>query len=268
MCELLGFSSNHPTRLTLSLEVLSRHGDAKGRNRDGWGAAIYEGRDVSLLREARPAGRSALVKLIETQGPQTVLAISHIRHATQGAVALANTQPFVRELFGRRHTFAHNGNLIGIGELPMFAPGRFHPVGETDSEIAFCALLQRLAKIWSPGNVRPPDLERRLRCISDFAAELRELGPANFLYSDGDTLFAHSHRRRHADGKIRAPGLCMLQRSCGPDDPRLAVSGIDLRGPSRDVVLVASVPLTDEQWRPLKEGEVVAIARGERQGAA
>ncbi|MHA1559510.1 MAG: class II glutamine amidotransferase [Alphaproteobacteria bacterium] len=263
MCELLGFSSSHPARLTLSLEVLSRHGCAEGHNRDGWGVAIYEGRDVSLLREAKPASRSALVELIETQGPQTTLAISHIRHATQGAVALANTQPFVRELSGRRHTFAHNGNLKRIGEQPGFKADRFRPVGETDSEIAFCALLQRLAKIWPPDSAEPPDLELRLRCVSDFAAELRELGPANFLYADGDTIFAHGHRRHHDDGEVRAPGLCMLQRSCGPEAPRLAAGGIDLRGAMQEVVLVASVPLSDERWRPLEEGEVIAITGGQ-----
>ena len=32
--------------------------------------------------------------------------------------------------------------------------------------------------------------------VAEFAAELARLGTANFLYSDGDTLFAHAHQRR------------------------------------------------------------------------
>ena len=47
----------------------------------------------------------------------------------------------MRELWGRYWIFAHNGNLTD------FAPeldGSFVPVGLTDSERAFCWLLQRL----------------------------------------------------------------------------------------------------------------------------
>ncbi len=43
----------------------------------------------------------------------TRLLISHIRHATRGALSLANTQPFGREFGGRTHLFAHNGRLEG-----------------------------------------------------------------------------------------------------------------------------------------------------------
>ena len=37
--------------------------------------------------------------------------VAHIRKATQGRVALENTHPFVRELWGRYWVFAHNGDL-------------------------------------------------------------------------------------------------------------------------------------------------------------
>ena len=69
--------------------------------------------------------------------------IAHIRKATQGRIALENTHPFMRELWGRYWVFAHNGDLKG------FAPrlhGAFRPVGTTDSERAFCWLMQELAK--------------------------------------------------------------------------------------------------------------------------
>jgi predicted glutamine amidotransferase len=69
--------------------------------------------------------------------------IAHIRKATQGAVALENCHPFVRELWGRYWVLAHNGDLKG------FQPrlhGAFRPVGDTDSERAFCWLMQELAK--------------------------------------------------------------------------------------------------------------------------
>ena len=69
-----------------------------GSLHDGWGVAFYQGADVALFREPAGAAESALVRFLEEDGPETSLAISHIRHATQGNVSLANTQPFTREL--------------------------------------------------------------------------------------------------------------------------------------------------------------------------
>ena len=41
------------------------------------------------------------------------------------------------------------------------------------------------------------------------------------------------------------------------------VSGLSVRGARQEVTLFASVPLTDEHWTPLAEGELVAVVRGE-----
>ena len=180
MCELLAMSSRRPTRLTFSLEQLAAHGSAAGRNRDGWGAAFYQDSDVALFREPTAAGDSPLVRFLETQGPSTTLAISHIRRATRGAVALSNTQPFVRELAGRVHVFAHNGDLPGIERSGKHGFDHCRPVGTTDSEHAFCALLERIRGLWGSTSVVPP-LEDRLTVVSRFAADQRTLGPANFL---------------------------------------------------------------------------------------
>jgi len=51
MCELLVISSLRPIRLTFSLQTLASHGAGTGRNRDGCGAAFYQGNDVALFRE-------------------------------------------------------------------------------------------------------------------------------------------------------------------------------------------------------------------------
>jgi glutamine amidotransferase len=263
MCELLALSSSRPARLTFSLRTLASHGAIDGTSPDGWGVAFYQGEDVALFREAAPAGDSALVRYLETGGPITRLAISHIRRATQGAVTLANTQPFVRELGGRTHVFAHNGNLPGIWDSAAMAMGRYRPVGQTDSENAYCALMERLGKLWAEAS--PPPLEARLSLLATFASEIRVLGPANFLYADGDALFAHGHRRiQRPSGRIEPPGLWLLQRHCKPGDPFPDCPAISMNGAApQTVLLVASVPLTDEAWRPLAEGELVAIRAGE-----
>ena len=263
MCELLAWSSSQPARLSLSLRTLASRGAIDGTSPDGWGVAFYQGEDVALFRDAAPAGDSALVRYLETGGPITRLAISHIRRATQGAVTLANTQPFVRELGGRMHVFAHNGNLPGIWGSAAMVMGRYRPVGQTDSEHAFCALMELLGKLWAQAS--PPPLDARLSLLATFAAELRALGPANFLYADGETLFAHAHRRiQRPSARIEPPGLWMLQRHCKPGDhfPDCPAVTSMATGP-QTVMLIASVPLTDEAWRPLAEGELVAIRAGE-----
>ncbi len=130
MCELLALSSSQPARLTFSLHTLAARGGLLCRSHDGWGVAFCEGFDVALYREPRPAGDSALVQLLETQGPATGLAISHIRHATQGQVSLANTQPFGRQLGGRTHIFAHNGDLTGIQSSGTLDRGAYQPADQ------------------------------------------------------------------------------------------------------------------------------------------
>jgi len=263
MCELLALSTSRPARLTFSLQTLAARGGTDGSLHDGWGVAFCQGADVALFREPAPAADSALVRFLETGGPATQLAISHIRHATQGTVSLANTQPFVRELGGRSHVFAHNGNLQDIGRSASLALGAHRPVGQTDSEHAFCALLDRLCACWTPGVA--PTVEARMSVIEGFAAELRVLGPANFLYADGHTLFAHGHRRMQRSSRcIEPPGLWIRQRHCTPTDAESDVLGGVSMAPQEQAVLwIASVPLTDDGWRPLDEGEILAVRDGE-----
>ena len=255
MCELLALSSSRPARLTFSLRTLASHGGEGGTAHDGWGVAFYQGTDVALFREPAAAGDSALVRYLESQGPDTNLAISYIRRATRGAVTLANTQPFVRELGGRVHVFVHNGDLPGIDTDERLSIDRDHPVGQTDSEHAFCVLLARLRRLWEAA--RPlPSLDARLSVLATFAADLRPLGPANFLYADGDALFAHGHRRiQRATGKVEPPGLWALQRHCTQADPSPdRHGGVSIAQGEQAVLLIASLPLTDEPWRALSEG--------------
>lgn len=263
MCELFALSSRWPTTARLSLDEFARHGGFAGPHKDGWGVAWYCEGDVQLVREPHPAAGSACMAFLRDNPFVATLAMSHIRRATRGAPGLRNCQPFVRELGGRMHVFAHNGDLDGIGEEGHAADRVFRPVGETDSERAFCALLGRLRSLWG-GAPEPPPLAERIAAVVGFASEMRSLGPANFLYADGDALYAHGHRRRQGDANvIRPPGLHVLARRC-PREAELAAEGIVLRSeaPEQEAVLVASVPLTSEHWEALAEGEVLVSQGG------
>ena len=261
MCELLGMSARFPTTIHLSMDELGRHGGGSGPHRDGWGVGFVYENDASVLREPLSAYTSDWLAFVQAQNPKSHIIIAHIRRATVGSRILRNTQPFARELAGRMHLFAHNGMVHDIGHDPRFVTRRFRAIGDTDSEHAFCALLERLAPLWESGM---PTLEERLGIVADFAADLRGLGPANFVYTDGDTLFAHGHRRMNGGGEIEPPGLHVLCRRCSVTADGVELAGISVdHHPEQQVALVASVPLSREGWAALTEGEVVALRDGQ-----
>lgn len=268
MCELLGVSTAVPAAITLSINRLAARGNVERHLADGWGVALHDGGDVFLVREPEAACTSTFLPIIQNHRYRTRLAIAHIRKATEGELSLRNTQPFARELGGRMHVFAHNGHLPALVRTsPQTGSERFQPIGTTDSERAFCLLLNRLAPLWAGGM---PSLADRLRVIDAVAAELRPLGPANFLYTDGDTLFAHADRRTQPDGRIVPPGLMMLRRPCDCD-PDAAIGAaidsgsgvaIESRGMPQAVVEIASVALTGEEWQPVPQGQILALRGG------
>ena len=129
------------------------------------------------------------------------------------------------------------------------------------SHSASCS--SEFAPLWESGSI--PTLERRLTIFTQFAADMAAIGPANILYSDGDVLFVHGHRRTQADGRITPPGLWRLSRQCEKCRDIVArdhatSSRLDRR--KQEVMLFASIPLSDEDWVPLVEGEVLAIRHG------
>lgn len=215
MCELFALSARRPTSATFSLEEFAAQGRPGAPDVDGWGLAYGDGRDVRLYKEPEPAGASAWLSYILARSVDSRSVVSHIRHASRGGLSHANTQPFVREAGGRMHIFAHNGDLGDPAAAPLSVGGRFQPVGETDSEAAFCRLLELIAPLWSAGAGASPSVQARLDAVARFAAEMRALGEANFLYSDSELTFGHGHRRvgTGGDGAPACGGSSARRRS-------------------------------------------------------
>jgi glutamine amidotransferase len=258
-------SSNVPATVDFCVGELARHGGQTGPHRDGWGIAYYaDDGAVRLYKEAEPASGSDWVRFIRKHHLRGGIVLSHIRRATRGGRSLKNTHPFRRELGGKYHVFAHNGDLVDIEAQPDLGLGFHRPVGDTDSEYAFCALLGRLEQCWRPISGVPP-LRQRFEVVLRFARSIRRLGAANFVYSDGDTVFAHGNRRRHSvSEEPRPPGLHVLHRVLGVNADDYCTDGLRISsGPeTQEMALVASVPLTGEAWQPLREGEMLALRAG------
>ncbi len=266
MCELFAVSGEHAARVRVRFAEFATHGAPRdGGNPDGWGAAYYDGLDAHLLREPIPATRSAFVHVLEDHDFHSPLVLAHVRRASQGAVGLVNTQPFAHEMAARRHVFAHNGDMPELRAQWPLGPGCAQPIGQTDSEHAFCLLLRALTPLWTDPQ-RPPGVQDRFDAVAGFARRLRDFGPANFLYSDGELLFAHAHRRRQSDGVIRPPGLHLLCRGDADSHVHQA-DGLQVHAHAaraHALAMVASVPLGAGNWRALGEGEIAVLHAGRR----
>ncbi|TXH29045.1 MAG: class II glutamine amidotransferase, partial [Burkholderiaceae bacterium] len=140
MCELLGMSANVPTDIVFSFTGLMQRGGGSGPHRDGWGVGFYEGRGLRLFQDPQASIDSEVARLLTRYPIKSEVVIGHVRQANVGTVCLANTHPFSRELWGRNWCFAHNGQLSDFTPLGSF----YRPVGDTDSEAAFCDLLKRV----------------------------------------------------------------------------------------------------------------------------
>ena len=228
---------NVPTDIVFSFSGLALRGGAKGPHADGWGLALYEGRSVRTFLEPAAAAGSPLAAFVRENPIKTLLAIAHVRKRTRGKISLPNTHPFVRELWGRHFSFAHNGTLRHVRRHPL---GRFRPIGQTDSEYAFCVLLHHLER-------SVPSYPRRRRDLWDAVATIggkigRE-GTLNFLLGDGEHLFARCSTRLHYLVR-RAP----FRRATLADDD-LEVDFAEVTTPTDRVAVVATSPLTrDEAW--------------------
>ena len=261
MCELLALSSRFPTRATFSLEEFSRHGGRDGPNKDGWGLAFYQDGDAQIFREVEPAEESRWMHFLRHHQHRSRCVISHIRKATQGVLALRNTQPFSRKIGGFTHVFCHNGNLARINN--RIEKTHFEPLGETDSEYAFCYLSAQVENLWRRGR---PGLDARIALLQSVFDRFATLGPANFLYSDGEYLYAYANRRTQASGRIEPPGLHYLCRDCDRDREAQPLAGLELdhngKNLRQSVVLFASFPLSTEPWQPFAENQLIVAANG------
>ena len=83
------------------------------------------------------------------------------------------------------------------------------------------------------------------------------------LSTDCDYLYAFANKRRQASGRVEPPGMHFLARRCQCDHDALRRVGVDIGCEPQQVCLLASVPLTDEDWQPLPSEELIVVRDGE-----
>ena len=251
MCQLLGMNCNVPTDICFSFTGFRARGGLTDQHRDGWGIAFFEGRGVRLFLDPQPSADSPVAELVRSYPIRSLNVIAHIRKATQGEVRLENTHPFQRELWGRYWIFAHNGNLKDYA--PQLT-GRFLPAGCTDSEKAFCHILQSFSEQFPPGQPSDAELHEALRRL---AAEIGRRGEFNFLLSNGELLFAHCSSRLAYI--VRQAPFAVAHLS----DQDVTIDFSQHTTPIDRVAVIATLPLTDnEAWQQMTPGSLLAFRNG------
>jgi len=251
MCELLGLNANVPTDICFSFTGLMQRGGVTGPHKDGWGVAFYDGRACRAFHDPNPSSNSEIARLVSDYSIKSLNVVCHIRQATHGRVCLENTHPFTRELWGRSWTFAHNGKLKGIKRWPL---SHYKPIGTTDSEYAFCWLLDQIRERFP----KPPARRETVwRFIAKMAKKLDGQGVFNFLLCDSNALITYCSTK-----------LAFLTRRApfGPAtllDREMVVDFSEVTTPKDVVTVIATRPLTaDENWTVIEPGTVTVFQDG------
>ena len=251
MCQLLGMNCNVPTDICFSFTGFQARGGATDVHSAGWGIASFEGKGTRVFLDPQPSCISPLAELVRNYPIRSKNVISHIRKATQGSIGLENTHPFMRELWGRYWIFAHNGNLLNFE--PAF-DGNFLPVGLTDSERAFCWLLQELRQEFGSA---VPETSTLFSALHRLTLDIAQHGEFNYLLSNGVGLFAHASTK--LSYLVRQAPFAQAHLK----DQDVTVDFSDLTTPNDRVAIIATQPLTDnEDWQPMPAGSLWWFADG------
>lgn len=251
MCQLLGMNCATPTDITFSFAGFAARGGETDHHADGWGIAFFEDKACRLFIDHGSAASSPIAQLVKNYPIKSRHVIAHIRKATQGDIALENCHPFQRELWGRHWIFAHNGNLK---DFEPTLHGLYQAVGTTDSEKAFCSILEGLRDRFGTS---PPTLAELFEALGELVIPISRHGTFNFLLSNGQALFAYATTRLQyvvREWPFRKAHLV---------DTDMEIDFSQYTTPNDRVAVIATEPLTDdESWTALQSGELICFQDG------
>ena len=267
MCRLYGFVATEPTRLDCSLvraqnalQVQSDRDRRGVRNADGWGIAHWNPSGFTVDKSTNPAFADA--RFVETASSIASNAvIAHVRAATVGCVGDENTHPF-------RHgpwAFAHNGTISGFTHIRTHLDvGQFGPpLGDTDSELAFRWMLNRMARHGIDPGEPAVSIEPLLDVVGEAVLDLVRIAmrvdesdspKLNFLISDG----------KHMVASRWGNSLYWAFRRGVPDCAVCGISHCPTADDDYRAVVIASEPITNEDWSEIPEGTVFGVGPGAR----
>ena len=179
MCRVFGCVAAEPASIRHELVEAENPLIRQSEEHDsGWGMAVYEradGGDPDLVRYPKPAYDDD--EFLEVTSRKGRIFNVHVRRATMGGLALENTHPFCLG----SHTLGHNGTIVRYPRL-LEDPRIARPKGDTDSEAFFNFLMACYDSSDAVGS---------LRHAVTTTVKRSSMSGLNFLFSDGDRLYAY-----------------------------------------------------------------------------
>src|SRR5918997_3448963 len=178
MCRVFGCVAADPVSIHYELLEAKNPMIRQAEEHDsGWGMAVYQRPDgVECSRVRFPEAAHMHDGFREATEQRGRIFNVHVRRATLGGLSLENTHPFTLG----NYSFGHNGTVLCYPKL--LEPGVSKPAGETDSEAVFNYLM----RYYDPG-----DVVNSLRRGMSAVAARSPFSGLNFLFSDGERLYAY-----------------------------------------------------------------------------
>jgi glutamine amidotransferase len=280
-CQLLGMNCNTPTDFTFSFKGFCKRGGETDIHTHGWGVAFYEKNGIRQFHDVEAAASSPMANFLTSYPIRTLNMMSHIRYATVGEVELSNVHPFCREMWGLNFAFAMNGDVpmfkddpsrklisLGPGDSPCKEESYYNPVGTTDSEAAFCAILNALRVRFQKLPSIPVLYDALQQLCNEIVSADPERTIMNFLLTCGpNTLWVYSWPGSRPGSKTWN-GLHYTTRSNPFASSRLCdvdyTLDFSLHTNDDDCVsVIATKPLTDdEEWIEMDRGDLIVFNQG------
>ena len=253
MCRLFGMTGGEePVAATFwlleapdSLSVQSR------REPDGTGLGLFDETGAPVVHKWPIAAYEDREFAEEARDVTSTTFVAHIRFASTGAVAVANTHPFEQ----RGRLFAHNGVVEGLDQLEA-ALGNHRSLvsGDTDSERIFALITKHIEDA-------DGDVSAGITSACRWIADHLPIYALNIVLTTTDGLWALRYPDTHR--------LFVLERAAGGPrgdrhlDVASAAGAVRVRSghlASRSAVVVASEPMDEDPgWRLMAPGELVHV---------
>ncbi|MBR1533101.1 MAG: class II glutamine amidotransferase [Ruminococcus sp.] len=227
MCMLFGLSARDEFHTNEYLKAFYKNSP---KHPDGWGLGVIGRHDAVIERESIEASKSHYLKERLSAPIDARLLLAHIRYATVGNVEYRNCHPFsAKDNLSRRWTQAHNGTIFDYPALSRYVGVQ---KGDTDSERIFLYLLDRLNAAQSEKGGKL-SFDERFDLLDGIVGDMAKGNKLNLLLTDGRNLYVHTNCKET---------LYYLDKG--------------------NAVLIATVPLTAEKWKPVPFTTLLAFRDG------
>ncbi len=254
MCRLFGMSGEHEA-ITATFWLLGAPDSLRAQshqNADGTGIGYFDPDGTPHVDKQPIAAFEDRRFATEAREIRSRTFVAHVRHATNGALTMANTHPFCQ----KDRLFAHNGVIGDVPKLEQHLGDSLELVGgESDSE-RFVALITREI------DKHDGDISEGIRAAARWLVQTLPVVSINFVLITATDLWALRYPKTDT--------LFVLERPAGGGKPggatpleQASSHGTRIHSePARDrpLLVVASEQMDDDPaWREVRSGELLHV---------